>query len=61
VRALREGQQMTLAEVENLSGISSRHWQKIEAGEVNLTLVSLHRVCMALSVSVEELFTSSNS
>ena len=58
VRAIRAELGMTLAEAEELSGISTRHWQKIEAGEVNLTLVTLHRVSMALSVDVEELFTA---
>lgn len=32
-----------------------RHWQKIEAGEVNATLHTLSRLCDALSVDVRDL------
>ena len=53
VRALRHEREMTLAKCEDASGIAWRHWQKIEAGQVNLTLVTLHRVANALSTDIE--------
>ena len=37
-------------------GVVPRHYQKIEAGELNVTLRTLDRLCRAFSVDVEQLF-----
>jgi transcriptional regulator with XRE-family HTH domain len=49
-RRLREGAGLTLEEAAHRAGLHWRHWQKIESGEVNLTLASLARVADALRV-----------
>ena len=46
---------------ERADGINHRHWQKIEAGEVNITLNTLVRVAKALRVDPYELFPPSRS
>jgi transcriptional regulator with XRE-family HTH domain len=37
--------------------LHGRHWQKVEAGEVNATLATLQRIADALGVSVAELLS----
>ncbi len=37
-------------------GVVPRHYQKIEAGELNVTLRTLERLCRAFSVDVNQLF-----
>ena len=37
-------------------GLSYKHYQRIEAGKVNLTLKSLEKLAAALEVEVGELF-----
>ena len=37
-------------------GIVPRHYQKIEAGELNVTLRTLDRLCRAFSVDIDQLF-----
>ncbi len=49
-RAARENAGLTLEEVAHRAGMHVRHWQKIEAGEVNATLRTLARVADALEV-----------
>ncbi|HEY3315291.1 MAG TPA: helix-turn-helix transcriptional regulator [Bacillota bacterium] len=39
------------------AGIAVRHYQKIEAGEVNVTLDTLARVAQGLGTEVVELFS----
>lgn len=51
VRALRIAQDRTVEAVAHDAGMHWRHWQKIEAGEVGLTL----RSTVALNVSAAEL------
>jgi transcriptional regulator with XRE-family HTH domain len=55
-RRLREQAELTLEEAAHRAGIHWRHWQKIESGEVNLTLASLARVADALHVEAGRLF-----
>jgi transcriptional regulator with XRE-family HTH domain len=59
-RQLREEGGLTLEEVANRAGIHWRHWQKIESGEVNLTLASLARVADALQVEPARLLSSAH-
>jgi hypothetical protein len=56
VRRLREGAGLTLEEAAHRAGLHWRHWQKVEAGEVNLTLASLVRLAGALGVEAAGLF-----
>jgi transcriptional regulator with XRE-family HTH domain len=55
VRLLREEAGLTLEEVAHEAGLHWRHWQKVEAGEVNVTLASLVRLAGALHVAVTRL------
>jgi transcriptional regulator with XRE-family HTH domain len=55
VRRLREQGGFTLEEVSYRAGMAWRHWQKVEAGEVNATLRTLARLADALGVTVTEL------
>ncbi len=57
VRALRQERGWTQEVAAAASGIHLRHWQKVEAGEVNVTLDSLHRIAGALDVEVDQLLT----
>jgi hypothetical protein len=54
-RRLREHAGLTLEEAAHRAGLHWRHWQKIESGEVNLTLTSLARVADALQVEAARL------
>jgi transcriptional regulator with XRE-family HTH domain len=55
VRRLREGARLTVEEVAHRAGLHSRHWQKVEAGEVNVTIGSLVRIGGALNVEAARL------
>lgn len=55
VRKRRIAAGLTQVEFADASGIDVRHIQKIERGEVNLTLRTLARLALALSVDPSEL------
>jgi transcriptional regulator with XRE-family HTH domain len=55
VRSLRHAAGLTLKKAAERAEMHWRHWQKIEAGEVNLTLQTLVRVAEALRVDVAAL------
>jgi transcriptional regulator with XRE-family HTH domain len=42
-------------EVESIAGVAYRHYQKIEAGHVNMTVETLCRLAAAFGTSVAEL------
>jgi plasmid maintenance system antidote protein VapI len=48
-------QALTVEAASELAGMHWRHWQKLEAGEVNATLRTLARLGDALGTSPEEL------
>lgn len=56
VRALREAAGLTVAMAAERAGMSVRSWQKVEAGEGNVTLATLVQIANALEVDVPELF-----
>ena len=56
VRRLRESLKWTQEQAAEASGIAVRHFQKIEAGDVNVTVATLVRVAKALRVPVKALF-----
>jgi transcriptional regulator with XRE-family HTH domain len=56
VRRLRENLKWTQEQAAETSGIAVRHYQKIEAGDVNVTVGTLVRVAKAFRVPVKALF-----
>lgn len=57
VRALRQKRGFTMEECADRAHLHGRHWQKVEAGEVNATLATMSRIAEVLDVSVAELLT----
>jgi transcriptional regulator with XRE-family HTH domain len=55
-RRLRENLKWTQEQAAEASGIAVRHFQKIEAGDVNVTVATLVRVAKAFRVPVKALF-----
>jgi transcriptional regulator with XRE-family HTH domain len=55
VRTHRDAASLPVREVAARVKMHLRHWQKIEAGDVNITLMTLARLCVALGVDVKEL------
>jgi transcriptional regulator with XRE-family HTH domain len=55
VRARRTAALLTLQNAARRASIHWRHWQKIEAGQINATLVTLKRVAHALDVAPADL------
>jgi transcriptional regulator with XRE-family HTH domain len=56
VRSLRLARGWTLEHASGQTSVDVRHLQKIEAGEVNVTLATLVRLAEAFGVAVSELF-----
>lgn len=56
VRRLRENLSWTQEQAAEGSGIAVRHFQKIEAGDVNVTVATLARVAKAFRVPIKSLF-----
>jgi len=58
VRALRDGRGLTQSQLAKLSGLPRATWANLESGAANPTLAVLHRVAVALQVSLEELIAA---
>jgi transcriptional regulator with XRE-family HTH domain len=58
VRHWRKVRGLTQESLAQKSEIAPRHLQKLEAGELNVTLHTLYRVALALNVNVGDLFIS---
>ena len=56
VRQLREAKGLTLYEAQEACGVDWKHLQRVEAGQLNVTLATLHRIAEGLGVSVADLF-----
>lgn len=56
VRAVRNERGWTQEEAAHACGIATRILQRVEAGEVNLTLTSLARLCDGFAVDAGRLF-----
>jgi len=56
VKRRRQNLGLTQEDVADEMGIAARHYQKIEAGELNLTIRTLIRVAEALSIELKDLF-----
>ncbi len=55
VRRLRKDRRITQVTAARLGNMHRRHWQKVEAGKVRLTLRSLVTLSIALEVDATEL------
>jgi DNA-binding Xre family transcriptional regulator len=56
LRSLREQRGWTQERLAQEAGLATRHLQKLEAAEVNVTLRTVARLCTALAVDVQSLF-----
>lgn len=54
LRCLRRARHLRQFDMENL-GLSYKYYQRLESGQVNPTLLTLHKVASALNVSVSDL------
>jgi transcriptional regulator with XRE-family HTH domain len=57
VRELRQEQNFTLEEASARMELDLKHLQKVESGQINVTLVTLLRVADGLNVSLPRLFS----
>jgi DNA-binding XRE family transcriptional regulator len=57
IRQKRNALGLTQADAAERAGIYWRHWQKIEAGQVNATIATLVSVAVALETTIPALFT----
>jgi transcriptional regulator with XRE-family HTH domain len=57
IRELRGARGLTQQQMAKLSGMPRATWQHLESGSANPTLSVLHKVALALQVSVEELIS----
>ena len=56
LRRLRQERELTLEAAAEKSALDWKHWQKIESGSLNFTLVTLTRIAKGLKVSLKDLF-----
>jgi transcriptional regulator with XRE-family HTH domain len=57
IRELRSARGLTQQQMAKLSGLPRATWQHLESGGANPTVSVLHRVALALQISVEELIS----
>ncbi len=57
LRHLRKARKLRQLDVEDL-GLSYKYYQRLEAGQVNPTLLTMHKLAVAFEVSVGDLFVS---
>jgi transcriptional regulator with XRE-family HTH domain len=55
LRCLRKARKLRQLDMEDF-GLSYKYYQRLEAGQVNPTLLTLHKVAMAFEVSVCDFF-----
>jgi transcriptional regulator with XRE-family HTH domain len=55
LKQLRDARGMTQQQMAKLAGLPRATWANLESGEANPTLNVLHRVAVALQISIEEL------
>src|SRR5437879_12920124 len=58
IKQLRDARGLTQQQMAKLSGLPRATWANLESGAANPTLTVLHRVALALSVSIEELVSA---
>lgn len=57
VRTLRAGQGLTMEAAAEAAELDMRHYQKLESGEINATLITLSRLSDGFDVDALELFS----
>src|SRR6185437_9661261 len=57
IRDLRLGRGLSQQQMAKLSGLPRATWQHLESGAANPTVSVLHKVALALQISVEELIS----
>ena len=55
LRHLRKARKLRQLDMEDF-GLSSKYYQRLESGQVNPTLLTLHKLASAFEVSVYDLF-----
>lgn len=55
LRHLRKARKLRQLDMEDL-GLSYKYYQRLESGQVNPTLLTLHKLASAFEVSVHDLF-----
>ena len=57
IREIREKKKLTVYDVtgEDLLIKSRQHWQKIEAGQLSLTFITLYKIAQSLDINPTEL------
>ncbi|HMI86656.1 MAG TPA: helix-turn-helix domain-containing protein [Polyangiaceae bacterium] len=58
IKQLRQTRGLTQTQMAKLSGLPRATWANLESGAANPTLAVLHRVALALQVSIEELIAA---
>jgi transcriptional regulator with XRE-family HTH domain len=58
VRQLRHERGLTLEAASGKASIDITHWQKVEAGSVNVSMVTLVRLADGLDVNLVDLFAA---
>lgn len=53
LRVLREERRLSQEQLAYIAGLATRHLQKIEAGQINVTLRTLARIGVALEIEPE--------
>ena len=61
IKQLREARGLTQQQMARLAGIPRATWSHVESGAANPTLEVLHRVALALQVTLEELLAAPRS
>lgn len=54
LRCVRKARKLRQLDVEDL-GLSYKYYQRLEAGQVNPTLLTLHKLAVAFEVSIRDL------
>ncbi|WKN46165.1 helix-turn-helix domain-containing protein [Tunicatimonas pelagia] len=60
IRSARKERGMTQYEVVERIDIDVSHYQRIERGETNPSLIIAYRICRALRISLDDLFRTSH-
>jgi transcriptional regulator with XRE-family HTH domain len=61
LKQLRESRGLTQQKLAKLAGLPRATWSQLESGDANPTLGVLHKVALALAVTIEELLSSPRS
>jgi len=61
VKELRQGRGLTQVQMAKLSGLPRATWSNLESGAANPTLSVLHKVALALQVTLEEIVAAPRS